>query len=120
MVGFARGLAATEAGAEETGEVAPETGAEAEGERVGTGVAIALKKGRERLPQPGMLTSQPEEIRSNNKSIAEKMDKLFKVSRNRAFLRNGLALRFSLGFPVKKVNKFNVFEGFRLRGGFQK
>ena len=41
-----------------------------------------LKKGRERFPHPGILTSQPVEINNSNKSIAEKMDRLFKVSRN--------------------------------------
>ena len=68
-------------------ETAAETGAEDaeigfEGAAEGGGVT-GLKKGRERLPQPGMLTSQPEEIRSRSNSIAEKMDRLFKVSRNR-------------------------------------
>jgi hypothetical protein len=47
---------------------------------------ICLKKGKDRLPQPGILTSQPEETSNNNSSIAEKMDRLFKVSRNRASL----------------------------------
>jgi hypothetical protein len=41
-----------------------------------------LKKGRERFPHPGILTSQPVEISNSSKSIAEKMDRLFKVSRN--------------------------------------
>jgi hypothetical protein len=47
---------------------------------------IFLKKGRERLPQPGILTLQPEEIKSNNNNIAENIDKLFNVSRNRESL----------------------------------
>jgi hypothetical protein len=48
----------------------------------GVGGATFLKKGRDRLPHPGILTSQPEEIRRSRSNIAEKMDKLLRVSRN--------------------------------------
>lgn len=61
----------------ETGMDGPETDV---GEA--TGAFMGLKKGRERLPQPGIFTSQPDEISNNINNIAEKMDKLFKVSRN--------------------------------------
>jgi hypothetical protein len=49
----------------------------------GRGGGTALKKGSDLLPHPGMLTSQPEEIRRRSNNMAEKMERLFKVSRNR-------------------------------------
>ena len=49
---------------------------------VGAGGTIFLKKGSERFPQPGILTSHPVEIRRSTNNMAEKMDRLFKVSRN--------------------------------------
>jgi hypothetical protein len=52
------------------------------GVEVGTGGAIFLKKGRVRLPQPGILTSHPVEIMRRTNNMAEKMDRLFRVSRN--------------------------------------
>jgi hypothetical protein len=70
------------------------------------------------------LTSQPEDIRSNSNSIADKMERLFKVSRNRAFLGSVFGrprpvsadqrrlvadLYCSLWFPVGKVNKIKAF-----------
>src|SRR5579862_4643169 len=70
--------ALTGAEADETGATGVETGL-----AVGTGGVTGLKKGRDRLPQPGILTSQPEEMRSKSNSMAEKIDRLFKVSRNR-------------------------------------
>ena len=48
----------------------------------GGGGVTVLKKGSDLLPHPGMLTSQPEEIRRRSNNIAEKMERLFKVSRN--------------------------------------
>jgi len=42
---------------------------------------ICLKKGRDLFPHPGILTSQPVEIMRSSISIAEKMDRLLKVSR---------------------------------------
>jgi hypothetical protein len=45
-----------------------------------------LKKGRDRLPQPGMLTSHPVEIIRRSSNIAENMERLLKVSRNCSFL----------------------------------
>jgi hypothetical protein len=52
------------------------------GVEVGTGGVIFLKKGRERLPHPGILTSHPVEIMRSTNNMAEKMDRLFRVSRN--------------------------------------
>jgi hypothetical protein len=46
---------------------------------------MGLKKGRERLPQPGTLMSQPVEIMSKSINIAEKMERLLNVSRNGSF-----------------------------------
>jgi hypothetical protein len=54
----------------------------ATGVDVGTGGDTFLKKGRERLPQPGILTSHPVEIMRSTRSMAENMDRLFRVSRN--------------------------------------
>ena len=58
--------------------------------RAGVGIGVGralgvifLKKGRDRFPQPGILTSQPEEIIRSNINIAEKMDRLLRVSRKR-------------------------------------
>ena len=64
--------------AAETGGAAMELGLVEAG-----GGLTGLKNGRERLPHPGMFTSQPEEIINKSNNIAEKMDRLFKVSRNR-------------------------------------
>ena len=73
---------AADDGAEEVGAI----GVLITGTGIGVGVGICLKKGRERLPQPGMFTSHPEEISNSNNSIAEKMDRLLRVSRNLLFL----------------------------------
>ena len=54
-----------------------------------TGI-IGLKNGRERLPHPGILTSQPVEIINNSISIAEKMERLLNVSRNGSFPKSVL------------------------------
>jgi hypothetical protein len=47
---------------------------------------ICLKKGRDLFPHPGILTSQPVEIMRSSISIAEKMERLLKVSRKCSFL----------------------------------
>ena len=79
---------------EETGE----TMGDKELEEAGGGLT-GLKNGRERLPHPGMLTSQPEETISKSNNIAEKMDRLFKVSRNRV-PRNAMCISIVRGQPV--------------------
>jgi hypothetical protein len=77
-------LATGEAGAEGEAKATgvEETGSPEDGVGMDAGW-IFLKKGRERFPQPGILTSQPEESRRINSSIAEKIERLLKVSRNR-------------------------------------
>jgi hypothetical protein len=90
VTGFGAEAGALAAGADTGAEAGAEaglglTGAAAGGTGVGGGT-MALKNGRERLPQPGILTSHPEEMRRRRSNIAEKMERLFKVSRNRASL----------------------------------
>jgi hypothetical protein len=53
---------------------------------IGRESLVVLKKGRVLFPQPGMLTTHPDEISNKTKSIAEKMERLLKVSRNRMTL----------------------------------
>ncbi len=75
------------AGALETAGTGIETGLATEGALDGAAVLLAcLKKGRERFPQPGMLTSQPLETIRRSINIAEKMERLLKVSRKVPFL----------------------------------
>jgi hypothetical protein len=57
--------------------------------------SICLKKGKERLPQPGILTSQPVEISNKSINIAEKIERLLKVSRNGSFPESVLVEVFS-------------------------
>jgi len=131
--------ALTEAeGVLETGMVVVERGFEGAAEG-GAGGATGLKKGRERLPHPGIFTSQPEEIRSKSNNIAEKIDRLFKVSRNRG-PRNAvsgigvdepssasprpmdsepLKLLAVYGFHPGKSTKSTFLEGFEACGAFQ-
>jgi hypothetical protein len=52
--------------------------------------SAGFKKGNDRMPQPGILTTQPVEISKNTSNIADKMDRLFKVSRNRTSLGRSL------------------------------
>ena len=47
--------------------------------------STGLKKGKERLPQPGILTSQPVEMSNKSINIAEKIERLLNVSRNFSF-----------------------------------
>ena len=53
---------------------------------IGRETLVVLKKGRVLFPQPGILTTHPDEISNKTKSIAEKMERLLKVSRNRMTL----------------------------------
>jgi hypothetical protein len=53
---------------------------------IGRESLVVLKKGRVLFPQPGILTTHPDEISNKTKSIAEKMERLLKVSRNRMTL----------------------------------
>ena len=57
-----------------------------EGGGIGRESVVLLKKGRVLFPQPGILTTHPDEISNKTKSIAEKMERLLKVSRNRVAL----------------------------------
>ena len=79
---------------------------------VGMGVGtIFLKKGRERLPQPGILTSQPEEISRSSINIAEKMDRLLRVSRKRVDPGKLFDLRGVYGVRPEKSTKSTFLEG---------
>lgn len=46
---------------------------------------IGSKEGKERLPHPGILISQPVEISNKSINIAEKIDRPLNVSRNCSF-----------------------------------